>query len=423
MLKLYIFSLLAIILALLVSIYVGFPADPGYLLIAFGNYTFETSLFALLVAFGIVFLLLRILQLVFHWLNPWQLVRFGRAYSNQRRSRKRSRTVEGLLCFARGNWASAQTLLIRSAKDSDASVINYLAAACAAQSMGDRAEAMRCLDLAEKEFPFAHSTIHQLKATLLFRADQLEQSVAILEQLKRTTVNDPPLLNLLKEVYIKLEDWLKLEQLLPALEKNNVIDNTELERIRTRIFVESLYATGGKATIKAERETQIADLMKLWKKAPGKYREDSKVVRHFADLLLGLDAKTEAAKVYETALAKRWNDELVVRYGEESFGLDQQQLIEAEGWLQNRPGNASLLLSLGRICRRNELWGKSREYYEASIRIGVSIEAYGELAELLRALGESAAAEQALQKYKKLAGGALSELPLPQPKQVNEEPT
>ena len=40
MVKLYLFSLLAIVLALLVSLYLGFPGDPGYLLIAFGEHYF-----------------------------------------------------------------------------------------------------------------------------------------------------------------------------------------------------------------------------------------------------------------------------------------------------------------------------------------------------------------------------------------------
>ena len=50
MTRLFIFSLMAIVVALWVSLYLGFPADPGYLLIAFGNTTFETSLFAMLIA-------------------------------------------------------------------------------------------------------------------------------------------------------------------------------------------------------------------------------------------------------------------------------------------------------------------------------------------------------------------------------------
>ena len=60
MIRLFIFSLFAIVVALWVTLYLGFPSDPGYLLIAFGSYTFETSLFALLVASGVVYLMARL---------------------------------------------------------------------------------------------------------------------------------------------------------------------------------------------------------------------------------------------------------------------------------------------------------------------------------------------------------------------------
>ncbi|GIT63807.1 MAG: hypothetical protein Ct9H300mP22_2070 [Gammaproteobacteria bacterium] len=59
MIRLFVFSLLAIVVALSVTLYLGFPNDPGYLQIAFGNYTFETSLFALLVASGFLYLLFK----------------------------------------------------------------------------------------------------------------------------------------------------------------------------------------------------------------------------------------------------------------------------------------------------------------------------------------------------------------------------
>ena len=83
MIKLFIYSLLAITAGLVLSLYSGFPGDPGYLLIAFGDYTFETSLFALLATAALLYVLLRAILLVFHWINPWHLIRYGRNYSRQ----------------------------------------------------------------------------------------------------------------------------------------------------------------------------------------------------------------------------------------------------------------------------------------------------------------------------------------------------
>lgn len=419
MIKLFIFSLLAIVLALLLSLFLGFPGDPGYLLISFGSYTFETSLFALLIACAVIYLLLKLLLTIFHWINPWQLVRVGRKYNRHRKAKSRSKTVEGLLYFTRGNWESSYKLLMSSAKDADASVINYLAAAYAAYQQDDKNSWVKCLEKAELEYPAARSTINSLKAQLLFKSDQLEQCVAVLQQLKTSSLNDSSLLQLLKEVYLKLGDWEQLEKLIPTLEKNKVVDDNELERIRIRIFMEKLYSASNIDNGKADVSVAVNQIVKLWKKAPANYKLDERVVKHYSEILFKLDRREDAAKSIEWALTKSWSDSLIIRYGNLDFGNGQKQLLQAENWLKARPGNADLLLTLGRLSLRCELWGKACEYFEASIKIAPSVDAYGELDRLLRQLGKAEAAEENQKKLTALLGAELPDLPLPSKPNIN----
>lgn len=412
MIKLFIFSLLAIVLALLLSLYSGFPGDPGYLLLAFGGYTFETSLFALLAATTILYLLVRLFLLVFHWINPWQLIRYGRGVNRRRKARARSKTTEGILYLIRGNWQSGYSLLNKSKNDADANVVTYLAAAYAAYEMGDKDAWLDCLQKAEEEYPSAKSTVNSLKAQLLFKSGQLEQCLAVLEQLRKSSLNDPMLLELLKNVYVKLEDWEKLGELVPTLEKLNVVEPEEIDKIQRRVFVEQLYSVAAKGD-EADKEVAVAKLSKQWKKAPKHYREDGKIVKHYADLLMQQGELADGAKAIESALNRSWNDELIIRYGEQDYGACDQQLIQAESWLKARPANASLLLSLGRICMRNQLWGKAKEYYQASIKMSPSAEAYGELGRLLKNLGEFEASEIYMKNYGDLICVSLPELPMP----------
>jgi len=415
MIKLFIFSLLAIVMALLLSLYSGFPGDPGYLLIAFGDYTFETSLFALLAAAAIFYVLARATLLIFDWVNPWHLVRYGRNYSRKRKAKARSKTTEGLLYFVRGNWQSSYSLLSKSSNDADATVVNYLVAASAAYEMGDRQSLMNCLQQAEENYPGARSTINSLKAQLLFKSGQLEQCLAVLEQLKKSSLNDATLLQLLKKVYVKLEDWEQLGALVPTLKKLKIIDKDEVELIRKRVFVEELYASSSGDSAEA---ADVARLSKLWRKAPSRYREDEKIVKHYIELLIQRGEKEEASKVMENALSRSWSDATILRYGEQDLGTNPQQLIHAEGWLKTRPANSTLLLSLGRICMRNQLWGKAKDYYRASIKISPSAEAYGELGRLLKHLGEYEAGEEYLKNYGDLIGAASPELPMPSDSKV-----
>ena len=55
----------------------------------------------------------------------------------------------------------------------------------------------------------------------------------------------------------------------------------------------------------------------------------------------------------------------------------------AENWLRTRPGDADLLLTLGRLCVQRGLWGKAQSYLEASLATRPSRAAHVALARLL----------------------------------------
>ena len=94
-----------------------------------------------------------------------------------------------------------------------------------------------------------------------------------------------------------------------------------------------------------------------------------------------------ARAVIESALAENWNPELVLLYGE-SAGDDAIVRIErAEAWLKARPQEVELLLTLGRLCLRRELWGKARSYLEASLALHPGREAHVALAQLCDRIG------------------------------------
>ena len=410
MIRLFIFSLLAILVSLWVTLSVGFPSDPGYLLIAFGEYTFETSLFALLVLILFIYLCVRLLLLILGWVNPMRLVAVGKEMSRRRRTR--SNTLEGLHYFARGNWQSALKLLRKGLKDKDASVVNYLAAAYAAFEVGEKDEWKRLLELAEGAFPVSKSTINFLRAQLLYRSEQLEQCVAVLEQAKKTSLNDPNLMTLLKDVYFKLEEWSALESLLPTLEKNKVIASDEAGRIRKRLLMENLSRHYEKAVNGSDSEH--AQLRKQWKKIPQLFQQDAEAVGYYSNLLLDLGDKEQAAKTIEHALEKCWDADLIRQYGAIDYDSHSRQLLVAEGWLKSRPADAELLLTLARLCMRGRLWGKAREYYEASIKIKPTVYALGELGRMLRQLGEMEASESCLRRYDEMVGGQLLNLPMPE---------
>ncbi|NWE73541.1 heme biosynthesis protein HemY, partial [Pseudomonas gingeri] len=92
-----------------------------------------------------------------------------------------------------------------------------------------------------------------------------------------------------------------------------------------------------------------------------------------------------------------------------------RQLQTAEGWLKDHPADASLLLTLGRLCLQNSLWGKARDYLEGSLRVQRNPEACAELARLLAQLGDTERSNQLFQEGLGLLDERLLALPLPVP--------
>lgn len=71
--KILILSLLAMGAGVLIALQLA--RDPGYVLIAYGGWTFETSLFALLVLIVIAVIVFRLIYLLLALLNPMRLFR------------------------------------------------------------------------------------------------------------------------------------------------------------------------------------------------------------------------------------------------------------------------------------------------------------------------------------------------------------
>ncbi len=71
-----------------------------------------------------------------------------------------------------------------------------------------------------------------------------------------------------------------------------------------------------------------------------------------------------------------------------------------------------LRLTLARICQRNRLWAKARDYYESYLQLQKDEVVARELVQLLQALGEQEKARQWLQK---IAAHHSEALPLPSP--------
>ncbi len=401
---------LLVLLALLagVGIVAVIETDPGYVLVAYRNYTVETSLWVgLLLIFLFtcaIYLLLRLLRR----LLGGQASLAG--WVESRRSRAASRlTTRGLISFTEGNWERARKQLLRGARASEAPLPNYLMAARASYHLGENDQVREYLGAAEEAESEAGIAVELTHAELRLESGQYEQALATLVRARRNAGRHPHVLDLLHRAYLGLRDWEALVQLLPDLKKYRVLPAEELAKLERQAYTGVLLDS-----VSADAERSGEPLRLAWQQIPAALKQDAAMLRSYVALLVRENYHAAADKVIRRALKQSWDSELVRHYAYVETGDSAAQLAHAERWLVEHHEDPQLQLCLGRLAAREKLWGKAREYFENCHEIAVTPEVCAELGRLLLALGEPRVAAAYFREGLECAEGDLPELPLPQ---------
>ena len=67
----------------------------------------------------------------------------------------------------------------------------------------------------------------------------------------------------------------------------------------------------------------------------------------------------------------------------------------AEAWLAAHPDDPALLVTLGQLCRNEQIWGKAEEYLQRALALGARAEAWEELGHVHAAQHHDAKARDA----------------------------
>lgn len=390
-----------------VSIALILHEDPGYVLVSYGQWTVESSLalflLALVLAFAALYYSIRLGR------GLWRLPLHMRGWRQQRRIRKAHDALSrGLMEMAEGRWGTAETTFIKHASHSDNQLLHYLAAARAAQRQGAHERRDQYLYLAHKSVPDADVAVGLTQAELQLAHHQMEQALATLTHLRGLAPHHPYVLRMLMKLYRELRDWEHLRALLPELRKRRVLKEEEAHRLELQVY--------GELLDQAARKDGLAGLEAAWAHMPKRLRQEEALLLAHVRHLMALGDDERAEPLVREALKRQWSDDLVYAYGLLKGPSLAKQLATAEGWLKAHGKNPVLLLTLGRLCLRNRLWGKARLYFESSLGAGPRPETYKELGGLLEQLGEADAAKDCFRKGVVLAvGDAQALLPGPEP--------
>ncbi|MGH6885228.1 MAG: heme biosynthesis HemY N-terminal domain-containing protein [Geminicoccales bacterium] len=355
-------------------------ADRGYVLIDVGSYIVEMSVPALLLILLLTYVAIRLAVRLLA--APRRL---GEAAGRMRARRAHEVFARGLIEMAEGNFSKGERLVTRGVRKSDTPVVNYLAAARAAQSLGDPERRDAWLRMAYEQSPDQADAVLVTQAELQIDDGQHEQALATLRRLDERSPNQPRGLALLGGLYAELQDWESLRALLPRLARRRAVDPEVLDDWAMHAHRAAL----GSAPADAAR------IEELWRAVPRAYQQRAPVLEAYIGALIRSGQAVAAEKVLRTRLKEDWNGDLILLYGDIETEDPAAQLSQVEEWLKTRGDDPELLLAAARVAMRNELWGNARSYLESSIAIrprALAFQLYGRLLETLGEAEQAAAA-------------------------------
>jgi HemY protein len=184
-------------------------------------------------------------------------------------------------------------------------------------------------------------------------------------------------------------------KLIPAIEKTGLYSREQIEAKQLEAYAGLMKKAGGFH----DRER----LDKVWLSIPRKLKQHFYLIEVYVTERLRFENTEDCEELIRGALKKQWDSILVRLYGLVSGKDTGKQLQVAESYLNNHARDSVLLLTLARICMRDRLWGKARDYLQESLDVQPNPEAYYEFAKLHEHEGNKELAAECYEKGLTLA--------------------
>jgi HemY protein len=368
------------IFALAAGVVVAARYNSGYVQLVWPPYRVELSLNLALILLAAVFISSYIVVRMISGMV--RLPARVHAYRVARRRQKAQTTLlDALQAYFAGRYARAEKAAAESITLGDHAGLCAVLAARAAHEL--RAYERRDAYLAQAASLASDDDAVKVvtEAELLLDQHRYQETLDALSQLPR---KHTAALRLELRAQQAVRNWEQVLALIDQLEKRSVFDAEQAHQLRVRAHEQNL----------KRKALDVRSLAEAWEKVSTQAKKDTGVAMAAAECFIALGAASRAQEIIEQSLAQQWDSGLVQLYAEAANEDALTGIEKAERWLQAQPRDAALLLTLGKLCARQGLWGKAQSYLEASIAVDPTWSAQLALARLHEKLGNAEAAHR-----------------------------
>ena len=343
--------------ALAVGIALAARFNEGYLLLVLPPYRAEVSLnlaiFLVVTIFVVVHGLLRTIGLTLALPNRVQAFR-----ERRRRAKAAEAFHDAVRLLFEGRFGRALKRAGEAHAAGHSPGLAALLAARAAQLLREPDREKAWLERVRRDDPRLESARLMVEAEMFLDTGDFGAALITLQGLQRLTGRHIAALRLELRAQEGCANWPEVLRLARLLERRAGLPPALAHEFKLNAHQENIRRQQG----------DLGQIVTYLRHLPRR-EKGPRLVRRCAEALLEEGARSQAQRLIEEQLDAQWESELVQFYGQIGGDDPTAAIARAEKWLPEHPGDAQLLLALGRLCRSQRLWGKAENYLEASLAL------------------------------------------------------
>ena len=360
--------------------------DNGYVLIEFLTYSIEASLPIFLLLLIAVYLLVRLLSLI--WGSP----KYLKERLNQKREKKvNQKTHEAMTLMSKGNFIKAERKLRSISSEKLLPIDTYLTGFTAAHYTKDQTLRSDWLTKSLDAYPNLECYINLRDAQLLVESEQYDQAKQVLETILKIDPKNTSALRLIVLLYSEISIHDSVIQYLQA-----ILDHGNLNEASKESLIFSLQ------TLLNELKDNQGLFENTWLMIPKELKNHPKLLACKYQSMMNNDQHEVTEKELRKLIPKTWNADLIRMYGLLKSPDVLTLSKRADLWSEQRPRDTNLWLLSSHLAKRDGLWSKAKQCMERSIEYLPTAAKYNELGLIFLELGQKEDAVEALHNAKDL---------------------